>query len=478
MLVALAEAEEATKEAEAKAQADAEALAALQRELQQCELDRERLRAELHAARGAIQDLEHKVAAAEQSSDLFARQLANVKESYQTKLLLHDKAVAIEKAAVTKAKESELQHQQTLFAHETELWKYQIAALAKRQQAEQQEHSERVKRLVREHETECADLLARTRALEVSQSHDRDEIRHLTCWKEQYAQTLVDFDARQDEMEHESLAWAAKCEQLAHTASVLTQQVNGLLMEREDRSASVQRVRQRFEREHADAQVTLRQTTHSVDVARGDLRRLAVSTRELVRAEMATTRAMLLAMQEQVYERTVRQQQREMQAATKQGRIIQLEAQLQNNRQAVNQLEAALAKATRALEKQGELFKSKYREQKEHLVLTLSVRQGLVHELQAKKEQALELETKLAHVTLAKAKVDAKTKHLEQQVQILQHMHVRELEKVALSAGPSEVTKRKLQKQLVGAGAAPGNVRACSISERVECERRLEVCDV
>ncbi|TYZ60147.1 hypothetical protein PybrP1_003114 [[Pythium] brassicae (nom. inval.)] len=453
---ALADAEEATKEAEARAKTHAEALAALQLELQQGELERERLRGELHAARATVQDLEHKVAAAEQSSDLFARQLANVKESYQTKLLLRDEAVAIEKAAVTKEKESELQHQQALFAQETELWKQQIAALAKSQQAEQQEHSERVKRLLREHEAECAELLARCRALEAAQSHDRDEIRCLTGWKEQCEHALAACDARQVETEQERGAWAVQCEQLAHDASVLTMQVNGLLMEREDRSASIQLARQQFERQHAEAQATVRCTVRSADAVRSDLRRLASSTRELVRSEVQTMREMLRAVQEQAFELAVRQQQRETQAAAKQSRIIQLEAQLKNDKQAVNQLEAALSKATRALEKKGGLFKSKYSEQKEHLELTLAVRQGLVHELQAKKQQALELEAKLAQAALAKRKAEAKNSQLQQQVQILQHTHARELEKFALAAA-SEVKKMKTRKPSIVAGATPGN---------------------
>lgn len=446
MRAAFAEAEAAAAmEAEARARAEAEALASLQVELQQCEVEREKLRDDLRAARATIQDLEHKVAAAEQSSDLFARQLANVKESYQTKLLLRDEAVAIEKAAVAKEKESELQHQQALFAQETELWKQQIASLARSQQLEQQEHSERVKRLLREHEHECAELLGRCRALETEQSRDREEIRCLADWKEQYEHTLADFDARQEEMEQQGAEWGAKCELLTQRVSALTLQLNGLRMEREDRCASIQRARQSFELQHADATATLRQTARSVDTLRSELRGLANSTQALVRTEVHKTQELLRGMQEQVYELAVRQQQKEMRLATKQGRIIQLETQLKHDKQAVNELEAALAKATRALEKQDALFRSKYREQKEHLELTLAVRQGLVHELHAKKQQTAELETQLAQLTLAKSKADVRSRHLQQQVLVLQQTHVRELEKHALAAA-AEAKKKKSRK--------------------------------
>lgn len=401
------------------------------------------MRVELRVARSTIQDLEQKVTAAEQSSDLFARQLANVKESYQTKLLLRDEAMAVKKAAVTKEKESELLHQQMLFAQETELWKQQIASLQK-VQMELQERHESLFQALEDQRQETLRLNTRNRALEAEQSHDREEIQYLTGWKEQYEHTLEDFDAKQAELEQENLDWACNCEQLTMQIGVLKQQLNGLLLEREDKHASILLARQRFEQEHTDARARVHRTACEIHSLRGMLRQVALDARELVKQETLKTHSLLQGIQEQAYELAVRHKQKETTLATKQSKIIQLEAQLKNDKQAMNQLEAALAKATRSLEKKDELFKAKYHEQKEHLEITLAVRHGLTNELQAKKQQALDLEKKLAQAALAKDKAERKSKHLQQQIQIMQHTHVRELEKYALVVVD---TKKKKEKQ-------------------------------
>ncbi|KAE9008630.1 hypothetical protein PR003_g17744 [Phytophthora rubi] len=54
------------------------------------------MEAEAVAAHATIQNLEQKLAASEQSSDLFARQLDNVKESSQAKLMAHEEEVSLE----------------------------------------------------------------------------------------------------------------------------------------------------------------------------------------------------------------------------------------------------------------------------------------------------------------------------------------------------------------------------------------------
>ncbi|KAE9215942.1 hypothetical protein PF004_g14598 [Phytophthora fragariae] len=74
------------------------------------------MEAEAVAAHATIQNLEQKLAASEQSSDLFARQLDNVKESSQAKLM---------------DKDTQLQRQQARFTTKAELWKHEIAALTK-----------------------------------------------------------------------------------------------------------------------------------------------------------------------------------------------------------------------------------------------------------------------------------------------------------------------------------------------------------
>lgn len=433
----------ATREADTRAQVDAEALAALQLQCEQSSLENDELQSQLRVARATIEDLEQKVTAAEQSSDHFARQLANVKESYQTKLLLRDEVMAVEKAAVGKEKEGELQYQQTLFAQETELWKQQIASLQKAQ-AELQERHEDLLQTLDDQKQETSRLNTRNRALEAEQSHDREEVQYLSGWKEQFEHTLGDFDARQTELEQDNLDWALKCEQLSGQLRTVQQQMDGLLLEREDKYASIQLARQRFEHEHADARVRMHRTACDIHKLRNMLRQVALDARELVKQEMLKTQSLLQGIQEQAYELAIHHRQKETALATKQSKIIQLEAQLKNDKQAMNQLETALAKATRSLERKDELFKVKYHEQKEHLEITLAVRHGLTSELQVKKQQVLDLDKKLAQTAVVKDKAERRSKHLHQQIQIMQHTHVRELETYALVVAEA---KKKAQLQ-------------------------------
>uniref|UniRef100_K3WP70 Uncharacterized protein n=1 Tax=Globisporangium ultimum (strain ATCC 200006 / CBS 805.95 / DAOM BR144) TaxID=431595 RepID=K3WP70_GLOUD len=434
-LVALAETAAAEREAEAseareKAKADAEALAAMEAKVTQLEQNKGQLQTDLQAARATISDLEQKIVATEQSSDLFARQLASVKESYHTKLLLRDEEVALEKAAVTREKESELQHQQALFMQETELWKQQIGSLMKSNMGLQAQNT-KLAVACQELQDANEQLESKCQTLQTEQSRDRDEIQYLSDWKEQYEHTLGNFDAKQAELEQEVHEWMSRCEQLKHQVSGLTQQVNGLLLEREDQHSNIDQMRHQFCQEERNSRARFQHNLREVHRLRGVLHQLVSETRESLKAEMKATESTLLAVQEHAYEFAIRQNQKDMRIVSAQNKIIQLEAQRKNDKQTMNQLEAALAKATKTLERKNATFTTKYHEQKEHLDITLAVRHGLTNELHMKKQQVLDLEKQLANMTLAKDAGDVKRKQLQQQIKIMQHTHARELENCA-----------------------------------------------
>ncbi|OWZ03599.1 hypothetical protein PHMEG_00024640 [Phytophthora megakarya] len=154
-----------------------------------------------------------------------------------------------------------------------------------------------------------------------------------------------------------------------------------------------------------------------------------VEARELFKVEMKKTKKTLENIQLQASEFAVRQSDRDVALLSRKGRIIQLETQLRNDRQTITQLEAALIKSTRALEKKHTALKVKFQEQKEHLEITLAVRQGLATDLQTKRKQVTELEREVTRLNRAKDKSEVKLKHSHQQIVAIQKIHGHEMEK-------------------------------------------------
>ncbi|KAF1336798.1 hypothetical protein FI667_g5, partial [Globisporangium splendens] len=431
-LVALAETAAAEREAEAseareKAKADAEALAAMEAKVTQLEQGKDKLRTDLQAARRAG------------------------------------------KGGSDERKESELQHQQALFMQETELWKQQIGSLMKSNMELQAQHA-RVVVSCQELQDANKQLESKCRTLQTEQSRDRDEIQYLSDWEEQYEHALRDFDAKQAELEHEAHEWMSRCEQLKHQVSGLTQQMNGLLLEREDQHSSIDRMRHQFRQEERHNRARFQHNLREVHRLHGVLRQLVSETRESLRAEMKTVESTLLAVQEHAYELAIRQNQKDMRIVSAQNKIIQLETQRKNDKQTMNQLEAALAKTTKTLERKNATFTTKYHEQKEHLDVTLAVRHGLTNELHMKKQQVLDIEKQLANMTLARDTVDVKRKQLHQQIKIMQHTHARELEKHASLLAKhlsTPKTKRTLTKKPSSETATVAKTTMNSTSKRM-----------
>ncbi|KAG2527569.1 hypothetical protein JM16_003334 [Phytophthora kernoviae] len=295
------------------------ALVSLQAQVEVLTNEKSQLEAGAVVARTTIQNLEQKLTAAEQSSDLFAQQLANAKERFQTKLLAREEEISLEKVVLVKEKESQLQLQQARFTTEAELWKREIASLSK-------------------HQDEKSKLLR------------------------------------------------------------FAQEVRGL---------------------HRLLQLSV------------------IEAREHINNEVKTTKNALDAIHQQASELAVHQSDRDMALVSRKGRILQLETQLKNDRQTINQLEATLTKSTRLLEKKNAMLKAKFEEQKEHLEITLAVRQGLTNDLQIKRTQVTELEREIARLNLAKSKADVKAKHAQQQVLAMQKIHVRGMERHSKKAAPS-----------------------------------------
>ncbi|KAF1784866.1 SUN domain [Phytophthora cactorum] len=318
----------------------------------------------------------------DQSSDLFARQLANVKESFQAKLMAREEEVSLEKMTLAKEKETLLQHQQARFTTEAELWKHEIAALTKVKLQLESEND----RLNKELNGEKLQGTKHTRTCE--------ELNLLVQEKERFEHAQVEIQELQSKLADNLHKYELQRQQLE-------EQVSNLLLNREDQLAQGERERQVCARQNEKEKAKLLRFVQEV-------RGLHICSK---------TKDALENIQQQASEFAVHQSDRDMALMSRKGRILQLETQLKNDRQTINQLESTLAKSTR----------SKYQEQKEHLEITLAVRQGLTTDLQAKRKQVAELEREVTRLNLARGKTDVKLKHSQQQMIAMQKVHAREL---------------------------------------------------
>ncbi|EGZ20089.1 hypothetical protein PHYSODRAFT_462719, partial [Phytophthora sojae] len=388
------------------------ALASLQAQVELLTSEKAQLETEAVTARTTIHNLEQKLAASEQSSDLFARQLDNVKESFQAKLMAREEEVSLEKMTLAKEKETQFQHQQARFTTEAELWKHEIAALTK---------------VKLELESETDRLHG-----ELNNELDRtsEELQMLLQERER-------FERAQTEIAELRAQMASDFQQHELQRQQLEERVHSLLQEREVQAAGYERERQSCLQQHEAEKAKLLRFVQEVRGLHRLLQISVVDAREHLNNEVKKTKDVLETIQQQASDFAVHQGDRDVALMSRKGRILQLETQLKNDRQTINQLESTLAKSTRVLEKKHSTLKTKFQEQREHLEITLAVRQGLTTDLQAKRKQVSELEREVARLTLAKGKADVKLKHAQQQIQAMQKVHACEMEKIARKKGVS-----------------------------------------
>lgn len=378
------------------------------------------------AALESVKSLEQKLAAAEQSGEMFARQLVKVNDSYHTKLVARDEELARERAEMAKEKEVELQQQHTLFLKETELWKHEIGMLTKTKL----ELDARVTYL----ETAVDDVTSlkaeadaehRTE-LQAQQALVQEQSSIARQWKDRVMMLENEVDALRAQMTSSEQRWCNK-----HDA--LFQQLQMAMMAREDQIAKLEVKTVPTGAVHEPEQVPLARMSVVVHGVQGKLRQAVTATRNAIQQELTHTQRLLERLRLEANELAIHQNGKDMALMARQSRIIQLESQSKNDRQTIQQLESTVTAMTRSREKSESSYKTKYLEQKEHLDITLAVRHGLAGEVQSKRQQIAELETRLRAVTVGKDKSDSRAKQLQQQVAAMKLAHARELEKWAVT---------------------------------------------
>lgn len=402
----------------------AELTMAHERALFELRQENERLKGNLTDARNVIMDLEQKVLANEQSNEFFARQLVNVKDSYEAKLILRDETIASERASLVREKEVALVQQQSRFDSEREAWKQEIDSLrnACRELRELQTQNVQYCSDLDERTSECGKLRLHCEQLQL---HCED----LATRQSRECCSLLEALAMSEQSCLESRRSAQYYEQ---SSERLHQELSTLRLEQEDRLAlALKQHAATVDRAHMDRFVS------AIRVCHEHLRRVADESRHVLLREKHKTEEMLREVQRQAQELAIQQNEKDMTIATKQSRIIQLKTQLKNERRAVRQLETEIASTTKRFENRDATLRAKHIEQKDHLAITVAVRDGLMIELQAKKQRIEEQDKQLASATLMKKQAQTKVQQLQQQIKVLQYSYVRELEKYAGDARKS-----------------------------------------
>ncbi|KAG6615702.1 Vacuolar protein 8 [Phytophthora cinnamomi] len=399
------------------------ALASLQAQVELLTSEKAQMETEAVTTRATIQNLEQKLAASEQSSDLFAQQLDNVKESFQAKVMAREEEISLEKMTLAKDKETQLQHQQARFNTEAELWKHEIAALTK-VKLELENENDRLNGELNNEVLQRGFAEAKNRTLKAELDRTSEELQMLGQEQERFERAQIEILELRAKMHSDLCQYELQRQQLENRA-------DSLLLERDGQAARWERERQSCHQQHEAEKAKLLRFVKEVRGLHHVLQASVTDARERLNNEFKKTKDSLESIQQQASEFAVHQSDRDVALMSRKGRILQLETQLKNDRQTINQLESTLAKSTRVLEKKHATLKAKFQEQKEHLEITLAVRQGLTTDLQTKRKQVSELEREVARLTLAKGKTDVKLKHAQQQIQAMQKVHACEMEKFA-----------------------------------------------
>jgi hypothetical protein len=402
------------------------ALTAAALELRRLQAENETLREDLHTVQSEATEFLKRLRLAEQQNETLSDQLIAVQEAYEDKLRsVHDDAGA-EREQWESQRTLELRALRERSEQEREMLEREMKAAVAKIESDLQSDADQLQRLLRDGKDQ-------TNALKTQIAMLQTELKAARAERQQQAQSDASLSTKCESLQRSHDHWEAKCQSLQD-------QVHQLLHEHDDwrRQAAVER-----EQKKILQRTTCERLASQVRVLQTQLRTLATGTRELIQSELKKSTQLLAQWQQHASEVAIQHNDKAMALVAKQNRIIQLESQLKNERQSVVQLDASLAKTTRALQRKDELFRAKYQEQKEYLDITVAVRNGLTHELQSKKQKLDQLEMRLRDAGLARDAADKKNKLLVQQVKIMQHAHAREMEQVALGQQHEQCTTRR-----------------------------------
>ncbi|TMW64063.1 hypothetical protein Poli38472_014180 [Pythium oligandrum] len=401
--------------------------------LEASQSENELLRNELETANHQIAELERQLRAAEVANESLAAQVINVKDHYEERL--HESAAAFsqEQAELRRSHEQELREHETRTLQETAMMQQEIESLTTMQR-DAQTQNKRLLQALDDQTAQNEQLQKQYRSLQVDLKLSQDELRQQKKQREDQSA----LETRCQELEATATHWEERCQSLS-------EQVHQLLHEQDEARATEAAAQHDAEHKYALRTARYERFALQVQLLHTALRSLAAETRTLLETEHKKTQQTLLRVQQQACELAIQQNDKAMTLVARQNRIIQLETQLKNERQSVQQLDTALNRVTRTLERKEALFKTKYHEQKEFLDITVAVRNGLSNELQHKKHQVATLEQRVGELTRSYEKTERRARHLHQQLTLLQQLHTRET--TDKSTRRSQVKARSLREE-------------------------------
>ncbi|KDO26522.1 hypothetical protein SPRG_22213 [Saprolegnia parasitica CBS 223.65] len=163
-----------------------------------------------------------------------------------------------------------------------------------------------------------------------------------------------------------------------------------------------------------------------------ELRSEWVQSKRVIKQEIKKTQSSLLKWSQDGTDVAIQHNEREVALEAKHAKIAQWQYQVKVEKLRCASIEQQLWKANATYDRDSARWRDEYDRLRDHVNVLLEVKASLATEVRTSLERIQALEATLAHQHLAFSRLKKKQSALQQHVEILQHTHARELERVLL----------------------------------------------
>ncbi|OQR86339.1 hypothetical protein ACHHYP_10634 [Achlya hypogyna] len=189
--------------------------------------------------------------------------------------------------------------------------------------------------------------------------------------------------------------------------------------------------------------------TRAIALAYDEMKELAQlrtewqASKRAVKHEIKKTQSFFLKWSTEGTEVAIAHNEREVALEAKHAKIAQWQYQVKAEKLRYSELQQQLWKANSAYERDMSNWRSEYERLREHVNVMLEVKASLATEVRTSFERIQKLEATAAQHEQLHQRLKKKNESLVQQVQILQHTHARELERLLLRQGCVECENQR-----------------------------------
>ncbi|EQC32813.1 hypothetical protein SDRG_09351 [Saprolegnia diclina VS20] len=157
-----------------------------------------------------------------------------------------------------------------------------------------------------------------------------------------------------------------------------------------------------------------------------------LQSKRVIKQEIKKTQSSLLKWSQDGTDVAIQHNEREVALEAKHAKIAQWQYQVKVEKLRCASIEQQLGKANATYDRDSARWRDEYDRLRDHVNVLLEVKASLAAEVRTSLERIQTLEATLAHQRLAFSRLKKKQSSLQQHVEILQHTHARELERVLL----------------------------------------------